>query len=47
MRIVDKKDGTFNVYYKLRDDGDYTVDLKFGGQPIPNANYNVKVREKS
>ncbi|XP_015782662.1 filamin-A isoform X2 [Tetranychus urticae] len=41
-RVIDNKDGTYNVYYKAIEQGDYKVDLKFGGQPIPNGSFSIK-----
>lgn len=45
-RVIDNKDGTYNVYYKAIEQGDYKVDLKFGGQPIPNGSFSIKVTLK-
>ena len=35
--IVDNGDGTVSVMYTPRVPGAYTLNLKFGGQPIPNG----------
>lgn len=37
--IEDNGDGTFSIYYTVKDAGDYTLSVKFGGQPVPNGFY--------
>lgn len=37
--IEDNGDGTFTVYYTVKDAGDYTLSVKFGGQPVPGGFY--------
>ncbi|XP_034239661.1 filamin-A isoform X3 [Thrips palmi] len=37
--IEDNGDGTFSVYYTVKDAGDYTLSVKFGGQPVPGGFY--------
>ena len=41
--IQENTDGTVDIYYSVEDAGDYTVSIKFGGQPIPNGLYSFKV----
>ena len=36
-RVVDNDDGTFTVYYKIPEPGEYTLSVKFGGQPVPEG----------
>ncbi|GLH11660.1 Filamin-A [Gryllus bimaculatus] len=37
--IEDNGDGTFSIYYTVMDAGDYTLSIKFGGQPVPEGFY--------
>lgn len=41
--IEDNGDGTVNIYYTVADAGDYTLSIKFGGQPIPEGFYTFTV----
>lgn len=41
--IEDNGDDTFSIYYTVKDAGDYTLNVKFGGQPVPNGFYNFTV----
>lgn len=41
--IEDNGDGTVNIYYTVADAGDYTLSIKFGGQPIPDGFYTFTV----
>lgn len=41
--IEDDGDGTFRIYYTVKDAGEYTVSLKFGGQPLPDGFYTFRV----
>lgn len=38
-----EKDGFFDIFYVLKDPGDYDLDIKFGGQNIPNGTFTIKV----
>uniref|UniRef100_A0A182QT66 Calponin-homology (CH) domain-containing protein n=1 Tax=Anopheles farauti TaxID=69004 RepID=A0A182QT66_9DIPT len=38
-----EKDGFFDIFYVLKDPGDYDLDIKFGGQHIPNGTFTIKV----
>ncbi|CAG0912726.1 unnamed protein product [Notodromas monacha] len=40
--IADNGDGTFSIYYKVNDTGEYTISVKFGGQQVPQGSYTVK-----
>ncbi|KXJ81623.1 hypothetical protein RP20_CCG018729 [Aedes albopictus] len=40
---VIEKDGFFDIFYTLKDPGDYDLDIKFGGQHIPNGTFTIKV----
>jgi len=37
-------DGTSSVYYKVKEDGEYGMNLFYGGQPLPNGQYTFQVR---
>lgn len=41
--IVDNGDGTFRIYYTVKDAGEYTLNIKFGGQPVPGGFYTFTV----
>lgn len=41
--IEDNGDGTFSIYYTAKDAGEYTINIKFGGQPIPDGVYSFTV----
>lgn len=43
--IEDNGDGTVNIYYTVADAGDYTLSIKFGGQPVPDGFYTFTVSE--
>ncbi|XP_044015833.1 filamin-A isoform X3 [Aphidius gifuensis] len=44
--IEDKGDGSVDVIYNVEDAGDYTLSVKFGGQPVPNGFYTFKASEE-
>jgi len=41
--IEDNGDGTFSIYYTVKDAGEYTLNIKFGGQSIPDGFYTFTV----
>nr|CAD7196861.1 unnamed protein product [Timema douglasi] len=41
--IEDNGDDTFSIYYTVKDAGDYTLSIKFGGQPVPDGFYTFTV----
>lgn len=41
--IVDNGDNTVSIYYSIRDAGEYTINIKFGGQTVPGGFYTVVV----
>ncbi|XP_068916696.1 filamin-A isoform X4 [Tenebrio molitor] len=47
INIVDNGDGTVNIYYSVKDADDYTINIKFGGQPIPGGFYTFTAEEVS
>ncbi|CAK9811186.1 cher [Anthophora plagiata] len=44
--IEDNGDGTVNIYYTVADAGDYSLNIKFGGQPIPDGFYTFTASEE-
>jgi filamin len=40
---VDNGDGSFKIYFSVEDAGEYTLSLRFGGQPIPDGVYNFSL----
>lgn len=44
--IEDNGDGTVNIYYTVADAGDYTLSIKFGGQPVPDGFYTFTVSSR-
>ena len=42
--IVDNGDGTVSVMYTPRKPGAYTLEMKFGGETIPNGVFTQQVR---
>ncbi|CAL8082481.1 unnamed protein product [Orchesella dallaii] len=45
--IEDNGDGTFSIYYTVKDAGEYTLNIKFGGQPIPDGFYTFTAETDS
>lgn len=43
--IVDNGDGTVSIYYNVKDAGEYTVSIKFGGQPVSGGFYTFTVSQ--
>ena len=41
--IQKNEDGTVDIFYSVAHEGDYTLSIKFGGQPIPNGMYTFTV----
>ncbi|XP_031833925.1 filamin A protein cher isoform X5 [Nomia melanderi] len=44
--IEDNGDGTVSIYYTVADAGDYTLSIKFGGQPVPGGFYTFTASEE-
>ncbi|XP_076247871.1 filamin A protein cher isoform X2 [Calliopsis andreniformis] len=44
--IEDNGDGTVSIYYTVADAGDYTLSIKFGGQPVPDGFYTFTASEE-
>ncbi|XP_044766045.1 filamin-A isoform X1 [Coccinella septempunctata] len=45
INVVDNGDGTVSIYYTVKDSGEYTINIKFGGQPVPGGFYTFTVDE--
>lgn len=41
--IVDQGDGTFSISFIPQFPGPYTIEIKFGGELVPNGSYTVQV----
>ena len=41
--IIENQDGTFNIVFTPNVEGDYTINIQFGGEPIPEGNYVIQV----
>ncbi|XP_072402901.1 filamin-A isoform X4 [Diabrotica undecimpunctata] len=46
INIVDNGDNTVTIYYTVADAGEYTINIKFGGQSVPGGFYTL-VAEKT
>ena len=42
-KIIDNKDGTYRVTYKPNDVGRYIINVNYGGFPVAQSPFNVKV----
>ncbi len=42
-KVIPNGDGTYSIKYKVEEPGDYTIEVKFGGQPIPGGLFNFTV----
>lgn len=42
--IVEQADGTFSISFIPQFPGSYTIEIKFGGEVIPNGSYKVQVK---
>lgn len=43
VKVTPNNDGTYSISYKVKEPGQYTIQLKFGGQPIPGGLYTFTV----
>lgn len=41
--IIEQDDGTFSIAFTPQSPGPYTIEIKFGGEVIPNGSYTVQV----
>jgi len=42
-KIIDNKDDTYKVIYKPNDVGRYLINVNYGGIPVNNSPFSVKV----
>jgi len=42
-KVVPNGDGTYSVKYKVSEPGNYTIEVKFGGQTVPGGVFNFTV----
>ncbi|GAU93664.1 hypothetical protein RvY_05566 [Ramazzottius varieornatus] len=40
--VQDNGDGTISLFYTIREAGEHTINVKFGGQPVPGGTFKVK-----
>ncbi|KAL8615195.1 hypothetical protein ACOMHN_029211 [Nucella lapillus] len=40
--IIENVDGTFSICFTPQYPGDYTIEIKFGGNPIPDGQYTIQ-----
>ncbi|KAL1493038.1 hypothetical protein ABEB36_011179 [Hypothenemus hampei] len=45
INIVDNGDGTVSIFYTVEDSGEYTINIKFGGQTVPGGFYTFMAEE--
>lgn len=43
IKVEDNGNGTFNVFYSVKEVGDYTINVNFGGNPVPGGSFTMKV----
>jgi filamin len=41
--IIDRGDGTFTISFTPQFPGDYTIEIKFGGNLVPQGEYTITV----
>ena len=41
--VEDNRDGTYKVYFRVDKPGDYVLNIKFGGETIPDGLYTFTV----
>ncbi|XP_025106447.1 filamin-A-like isoform X3 [Pomacea canaliculata] len=44
--IIDRGDGTFTISFTPQFPGDYTINIKFGGNLVPDGEYTIEVGEE-
>lgn len=42
-KVIRNQDGTYKVNYKAKKPGNYTIEMKYGGKPIPGGVFNFVV----
>lgn len=41
VEVEDNGDGTFTIFYRVKEAGEHQVNIKFGGQPVPGGTYKI------
>lgn len=44
IKVEDNGNGTFSIFYSVKEVGDYTINVNFGGNPVPGGSFSMKVR---
>ncbi|CAG7722272.1 unnamed protein product [Allacma fusca] len=47
IEVEDNNDGTFSIYYTVKDEAEYTLNIKFGGQSVPEGFYTFTAETQS
>nr|XP_042902335.1 filamin-A isoform X2 [Parasteatoda tepidariorum] len=42
IHVEDNSDGTFSIFYSVKEKGDYTINVKFGGNPVPGGSFTIQ-----
>lgn len=45
MKTVDNGDGTISILFSILEPGEYTVNIKYGGQSVPGGTYKFIAKE--
>ena len=43
IHVEDNGDGTFSIFYSVKEVGDYSINIKFGGNPVPGGSFSFQV----
>lgn len=43
MEVIEVEETVYHICYVLEEQGEYDMDIKFGGRNIPNGSFSVKV----
>lgn len=43
IHVEDNADGTVSIFYSVKEVGDYSINIKFGGNPVPGGNFSCQV----
>ncbi|GFV00221.1 filamin-A [Trichonephila clavipes] len=42
IQVEDNGDGTFSIFYSVKETGNYTINVKFGGNPVPGGSFTMQ-----
>lgn len=42
IHVEDNGDGTFSIFYSVKEAGDYSINVKFGGNPVPGGSFSFQ-----